>query len=219
MEYGYVRVSSLTQNIDRQMDQMHRLHLSDDAIFVDHYSGKDFQREAYQAMLHILKPGDVVYISAIDRLGRNYEMITEEWRRITRVIKADICVLDMPLLDTRKSRNLVGSLLSDVVLQILSYVAEEDRNHIRQRQAEGIRVAKEQGIHLGRPKFEITPKFHECAERYIHQDMTSTEAAKCLGISRGTFYKYMKEHGYERPKEMLKVIPNARGRKKSEKER
>ena len=152
MEYGYVRVSTTTQNVDRQLDEMFKQGLDEKQIYIDKQSGKDFERPNYQKMKKRLKENDLLIIKSIDRLGRNYEMIIEEWSSITKDIKADIVVLDFPLLDTRTdNKNLVGKFISDIVLQVLSFVAQNERENIRQRQAEGIKIAKEKGIHMGRP--------------------------------------------------------------------
>ena len=148
--YAYVRVSSTDQNVDRQMLAIEQLALPRSHIFIDRASGKDFDRPQYQRMLKRLKPGNTLVVKSIDRLGRNYEEILEQWRLITKEIHADIVVLDMPLLDTRKGRDLIGTLISDIVLQLLSYVAQTERELIRQRQAEGIAAAKAKGVHLGR---------------------------------------------------------------------
>ena len=154
MEYGYVRVSTVSQNIDRQMGEMYKLGLNSKQIYVDKQSGKDFNREKYQKLKRKLKKNDLLIVKSIDRLGRDYKMIIEEWHHITKVIEADILVIDMPLLDTRNDvSNLVGKFINDIVLQILSFVAETERENIRQRQAEGIRLAKERGVHMGRPKY------------------------------------------------------------------
>ena len=151
-EYGYVRVSTTTQNVDRQLDEMFKQGLDEKQIYIDKQSGKDFERPNYQKMKKRLKENDLLIIKSIDRLGRNYEMIIEEWSSITKDIKADIVVLDFPLLDTRTdNKNLVGKFISDIVLQVLSFVAQNERENIRQRQAEGIKIAKEKGIHMGRP--------------------------------------------------------------------
>lgn len=154
MEYGYVRVSTTTQNVDRQLDEMFKQGLDEKQIYIDKQSGKDFERPNYQKMKKRLKENDLLIIKSIDRLGRNYEMIIEEWSSITKDIKADIVVLDFPLLDTRTdNKNLVGKFISDIVLQVLSFVAQNERENIRQRQAEGIKIAKEKGIHMGRPPY------------------------------------------------------------------
>ena len=193
MKYGYVRVSSITQNIDRQMDEMYKNGLSKKDIFIDKQSGKDFDRTNYQKLKKKLKKDDLLIIKSIDRLGRNYEMIINEWTEITKVIEADIYVIDFPLLDTRiEERNLVGKFISDIVLQVLSFVAQNERENIRQRQAEGIRLAKLKGIHMGRPPLTLPNNFNEIASKYINKEITNADAAKFLKISRGTFLKYVK---------------------------
>ncbi|MBQ8748940.1 MAG: recombinase family protein [Clostridia bacterium] len=160
MKFGYVRVSSKEQNIDRQMEEMYKQGLTPKQIFIDKQSGKNFDRTNYQKMKSKLKSGDLLIIKSIDRLGRNYDMIIEEWKEIVNTINADIVVIDMPLLDTRtESKNLVGKFISDIVLQILSFVAENERENIKKRQAEGIKIAKAQGKHLGRPKVVLPKKY------------------------------------------------------------
>jgi DNA invertase Pin-like site-specific DNA recombinase len=191
MNYGYVRVSSITQNIDRQMDEMYRHNLTDKNIYIDKQSGKNFERKAYQKLKKKLKEKDLLIIKSIDRLGRNYKMIIEEWRHITQTIKADILVIDMPLLDTRiEANNLVGTFISDIVLQILSFVAETERENIKLRQAEGIRLAKARGVHMGRPKYRLPVGFNEMVLRYQKKEVTNSEAASLLNMKRGTFLKY-----------------------------
>ena len=181
MKYGYVRVSTTTQNVDRQLDEMFKQGLDEKRIYIDKQSGKDFERPNYQK------------IKSIDRLGRNYEMIIEEWSSITKDIKADIVVLDFPLLDTRTdNKNLVGKFISDIVLQVLSFVAQNERENIRQRQAEGIKIAKEKGIHMGRPPYQITSDFIQVFKSYCNKEITSVGASSLLNISRGTFIKYAK---------------------------
>lgn len=193
MEYGYVRVSTTTQNVDRQLDEMFKQGLDEKQIYIDKQSGKDFERPNYQKMKKRLKENDLLIIKSIDRLGRNYEMIIEEWSSITKDIKADIVVLDFPLLDTRTdNKNLVGKFISDIVLQVLSFVAQNERENIRQRQAEGIKIAKEKGIHMGRPPYQITSDFIQVFKSYCNKEITSVGAASLLNISRGTFIKYAK---------------------------
>ena len=193
MKYGYVRVSTTTQNIDRQMEEMHKFGLSDEFIYIDKQSGKDFDRPNYQIMKSKLKKDDLLIIKSIDRLGRNYEMIIKEWSDITKIIEADICVIDFPLLDTRsENTNLVGKFISDIVLQVLSFVAQNERENIRQRQAEGIRIAKEKGVHMGRPKYKLPNNFTEIVVRYHNKELTHIEAAEILNMTRGTFLKYSK---------------------------
>ena len=193
MKYGYVRVSTQTQNIARQMDEMYKLGLTDDVIFVDRQSGKDFDRTSYKILKSKLKRGDLLIIKSIDRLGRNYDMIINEWQDITKVIDADIFVIDFPLLDTRvEGKNLVGKFISDIVLQVLSFVAQNERENIRQRQAEGIRIAKANGVHMGRPKYKLPDNFEEVVRRFHNKEITNVNAAKMLNMTRGTFLKYSK---------------------------
>lgn len=193
MKYGYVRVSTTTQNIDRQMEEMYKFGLTDEFIYIDKQSGKDFDRPNYQIMKSKLKKDDLLIIKSIDRLGRNYEMIIKEWSDITKIIEADICVIDFPLLDTRsENTNLVGKFISDIVLQVLSFVAQNERENIRQRQAEGIRIAKEKGVHMGRPKYKLPNNFTEIVVRYHNKELTHIEAAEILNMTRGTFLKYSK---------------------------
>ncbi|OQC15913.1 MAG: putative DNA-invertase [Firmicutes bacterium ADurb.Bin080] len=191
MNYGYIRVSTITQNIDRQMDEMKKMNLLTEHIFIDKQSGKDFQRKQYQRLIKNLKKDDLVIIKFIDRLGRDYQMIIQEWHHITKVIEADIFVIDMPLLDTRNDeKNLVGRFISDIVLQILSFVAETERDNIKQRQAEGIKTARKRGVHLGRPKFVLPDNFKEIVEKYKAKEITNINAAKLLNMNQSTFLKY-----------------------------
>jgi len=193
MEYAYVRVSTKTQKIDRQLEEIYNYVESDELIFIDKESGKDFNRYNYKKLIEKLQKGDLVIIKSIDRLGRNYQMILEEWSYITKEIGADILVLDMPLLDTRATQeNLLGRVISDIVLQLLSFVAENERTAIRERQAEGIKIAKEKGIKFGRPKSELSENTKEIVELYRIKKITSIEAAKLIGISRGTFFRLLK---------------------------
>lgn len=193
MIYGYVRVSSITQNIDRQMEEMFKHGLNKKQIYVDKQSGKDFNRENYQKLKRKLKKGDLLIIKSIDRLGRNYDMIINEWANITKIIEADIFVIDFPLLDTRcENKNLMGRFIADLVLQILSFVAQNERENIKLRQAEGIRIAKEKGIHMGRPRYIITSEFIDISNKYINKEITLNDASKSLNISRATFIKYFR---------------------------
>ena len=193
MNYGYVRVSSQTQNIARQMEELKNFELDKKCIFIDKQSGKDFERKNYQRMKRKLKKGDLLIVKSIDRLGRNYDMIINEWAEITKVIEADIYVIDFPLLDTRLDEtNLVGKFISDIVLQVLSFVAQNERENIRQRQAEGIRLAKERGVHMGRPRYILPDNFEEVVNRYHNKEITNTEAINTLKMARGTFFKYAK---------------------------
>ena len=198
MEYAYIRVSTKTQKIDRQYEKIKGLGIDDRFIYVDRESGKDFNRTNYQKLIKKLKKDDLLIVKSIDRLGRNYQMILEEWTRITKTIGADIKVLDMPLLDTRiEGRNLVGKFISDIVLQVLSFVAENERNNIKERQAEGIRNAKEKGIRFGRPKAITPPNTNEILLQFINKEITNVEAAKLIGVSRGTFFRLAKEFKYK----------------------
>lgn len=198
MEYAYIRVSTKTQKIDRQYEKIKGLGIDDRFIYVDRESGKDFNRTNYQKLIKKLKKDDLLIVKSIDRLGRNYQMILEEWTRITKTIGADIKVLDMPLLDTRiEGRNLVGKFISDIVLQVLSFVAENERNNIKERQAESIRIAKEKGIRFGRPKAITPPNTNEILLQFINKEITNVEAAKLIGVSRGTFFRLAKEFKYK----------------------
>ncbi len=193
MKYGYVRVSTQTQNVARQMEEMYKLGLTDDVIHIDKQSGKDFNRENYQLLKSKLKKDDLLIIKSIDRLGRNYDMIINEWQEITKTINADIFVIDFPLLDTRvEGKNLVGKFISDIVLQVLSFVAQNERENIRQRQAEGIKIAKANGIHMGRPKYKLPNNFEEIVKKFHNREITNVNAAKLLNMTRGTFLKYSK---------------------------
>ncbi len=190
MKYGYVRVSTKEQNIDRQLVEMYAQGLNDKTIFIDKQSGKDFERDEYQKLKKKLKSGDLLIIKSIDRLGRNYDMIIYEWRTLVNDMDVDIQVLDMPLLDTRtEGKNLVGKFISDIVLQILSFVAENERENIKKRQAEGIRIAKEKGKHLGRPKLKLPKNFTIIADEYKKKEITLAEALSSLKMNRSTFYK------------------------------
>lgn len=190
MKYGYIRVSSKDQNIDRQLVDMYNLGLVSTNIFIDKQSGKDFDRENYQILKKQLKPGDLLIVKSIDRLGRNYDMIIDEWRDLVNILNVDILVIDMPLLDTRTdNKNLVGKFISDIVLQILSFVAENERENIKKRQAEGIRIAKEKGKHLGRPKYKLPSNFFNIADKYKKKEVSLSNALELLNMSRSTFYK------------------------------
>ena len=193
MKYGYVRVSTKEQNIDRQLVEMYAQGLNDKTIFIDKQSGKDFERDEYQKLKKKLKSGDLLIIKSIDRLGRNYDMIIYEWRTLVNDMDVDIQVLDMPLLDTRtEGKNLVGKFISDIVLQILSFVAENERENIKKRQAEGIRIAKEKGKHLGRPKLKLPKNFQLIANEYKKKEITLAAALSSLKMNRSTFYKNLK---------------------------
>jgi len=195
MNYGYVRVSTLSQNIDRQIEGMLSKGLSIKQIFIDKESGKDFRRKNYLKLRKKIKEKDLLIIKSIDRLGRNYAMIIEEWYYITKIIKADILVIDMPLLDTRIDDNqLFGRFISDIVLQILSFVAENERDQIKLRQAEGIKQAKLKGIHLGRSRYNLSHDFNDIATLYLERKLTSKTCAQILQMNSSTFRKYASIH-------------------------
>lgn len=190
MEYGYIRVSSKEQNIDRQLDAFVKMELNKKNIFIDKQSGKNFERPAYKQLLKKLKKGDLVIIKSIDRLGRNYDEILDQWRIITKVKQVDIFVIDFPLLDTRKKDNdLTGTFIADLVLQILSYVAQTEREFIHQRQAEGIASAKARGVKFGRNKLELPEGFENAKELYLSGKMSVRRAASACNMNPSTFYK------------------------------
>lgn len=193
MTYGYVRVSSKDQNEARQVISMQEAAIEKNRIYVDKQSGKDFDRPAYRKLMKKLRRGDVLFIKSIDRLGRNYTEILDQWRIITREKQADIVVMDMPLLDTRKDHDLTGILITDIVLQLLSYVAETERQFIRQRQAEGIAVAKSQGIHMGRPQISIPPNFEQIVKAWEDKEISKKEALEICRMSETTFYRRRKK--------------------------
>lgn len=198
MIYGYIRVSTTQQNIDRQYEKVKALNVDDKNIYVDKVSGKDFDRTNYQKLIRKIKKGDLLIISSIDRLGRNYQMILEEWALITKKKEADICVLDMPLLDTRKKDgDLTSTLISDIVLQLLSYVAQKEREFIKQRQAEGIAIAKAKGVKFGRPKKPLT-NADMVIQRWQNYEIKPEQAWTELGLSKSSFYKLVKGFGLKR---------------------
>ncbi len=187
MIYGYIRVSSRDQNEDRQLIAMKELFILDKNIFMDKQSGKDFNRPQYKKLLRRLKRDDLLYIKSIDRLGRNYEEIQNQWRILTKEKGIDIVVLDMPLLDTRRGKDLMGTFLSDIVLQVLSFVAENERTNIKQRQAEGIAAAKAKGIRFGRPPKPLPENFHLVYQQWKAGKITGVAAAKACGMPMSTF--------------------------------
>ena len=190
--YGYARVSSSDQNEDRQIMAFRSLKIKDSKIFLDKQSGKDFCRPQYQNLLKRLNKGDVLYILSIDRLGRNYEDIQTQWRILTKEIGVEICVIDMPILDTRCGRDLMGTFIADLVLQILSFVAENERENIRKRQAQGIAAAKSKGVVFGRPNIAIPDNFHEILDQYSHGEITIEQVLSQCSMSRSTFYRKKK---------------------------
>ena len=186
--YGYARVSTQEQNEPRQLAAMREFGVEEQNIIVEKLSGKDFQRPRYQRLVRSLKPGDVLVVKSIDRLGRNYNEILEQWGVITKKRKAAIVVLDMPLLDTRQGRNLTGTLIADIVLQLLSYVAQTERENIRQRQAEGIAAAKAKGVRFGRKRRALPDNFEELRQAWRRGEITLITAAKLCGIPQTTFF-------------------------------
>ena len=191
--YGYVRVSSQEQNEDRQLIAMAEAGVARGNIFIDKQSGKDFERPNYKRLMKKLRPGDTLIIKSIDRLGRNYEEIQNQWRIITKEKKVDIVVIDMPLLDTRRDKNLLGTFISDLVLQLLSFISENERTTIRQRQAEGIAAAKKRGVRFGRPTKEAPPDFDELIAKWQKKEMPLDEILRQYGMSESTFYRRMRE--------------------------
>lgn len=186
--FGYVRVSTKEQNENRQLIALHGAGVLDRNIYTDKQSGKDFERPQYKKMLQKIKKDDLLYIKSIDRLGRNYEEILQQWRALTKDKGIDIVVMDMPLLDTRRGKDLMGTFLSDIVLQVLSFVAENERAVIRQRQAEGIAVAKARGVKFGRPPIPMPENFHEVHRAWREKKITLRQAAALCRMKTGTFY-------------------------------
>lgn len=198
--YGYIRVSTRDQNEDRQRIAMREAGVADDHIYLDKQSGKDFDRPGYRRMLRKLKPDDTLFIKSIDRLGRNYDEILEQWRILTREKRTAVVVLDMPLLDTRQGRDLTGTLIADIVLQLLSYVAQTEREFIRQRQAEGIAAAKERGVRFGRLPLERPPEYESVKAVWKSGRISAREAATELGVSHKTFLKWTRTENAEKSK-------------------
>lgn len=192
--YGYARVSTMEQKEDRQIFALREKGVDDSNIYLDKISGKDFNRKMYRLLTQKLRPGDLLYVKSIDRLGRNYRDIIEQWRFLTMEKQIDIVILDMSLLDTRKGKDLMGTFLSDIVLQVLSFVAENERVNIRQRQREGIAMAKRRGIHLGRPLKKLPSKFVQIYDQWWRRQITGKEAARRCRMPLSTFYRKAKEH-------------------------
>lgn len=192
--YGYVRVSSTDQNEDRQMIALSEVGVPQKNIFMDKMSGKDFERPQYQKLLKKLKPGDLLYVLSIDRLGRNYEEIQKQWRIITKEKNVDICVIDMPLLDTRQGKDLMGTFIADLVLQILSFVAQSERENIKKRQAEGIAAAKAKGVRFGRPEKDIPENFDSLIKQWELKKLPLSEVLKQCNMSEATFYRRLREY-------------------------
>lgn len=198
MVYGYVRVSSREQNEDRQMLALNEREVPEKNIYIDKQSGKDFKRPMYNRMLKKLREDDLIYVKSIDRLGRNYEEILEQWRILTKEKKVDIVVIDMELLDTRRGKDLMGTFLSDIVLQVLSFVAENERKNIRERQKEGIEAAKLRGVQFGRPRRDVPEDFIQICCRWRSGQLLGKEAAKLCDMPLTTFYG--------RAREQIKVL-------------
>lgn len=192
--YGYIRVSTREQNIERQLISLTEAGVDRQNIYVDKQSGKDFQRPAYKKMLRRLKEDDLLVIKSIDRLGRSYQEIVEQWQQLTREKKVDIRILDMPLLDTTKTKDLLGTFISEVVLQILSFVAENERDNIRQRQAEGIAAARARGVRFGRPLIPMPDNFSELYQSWEAQELSIQEFAAICNMSRSTIYGRIAEY-------------------------
>lgn len=197
MTYGYIRVSSTDQNEARQWAALRSRGIQSGRIYVDKQSGKDFQRPEYQRLVARLRSGDLVCVLSIDRLGRNYGEILEQWRILTKEIQADVCVLDMPMLDTRNGKDLMGTFIADLTLQILSFVAQKERENIRQRQAEGIAAAKERGVRFGRPAVPAPENFPRIVSQWEEGRLPFAEVLALTGLSHGTFYRRLREYRQE----------------------
>ena len=193
-EYGYVRVSSLDQNEDRQMIELQKKQIPEKNIYMDKLSGKNFERPAYKRLFKKLKQGDLLYIMSIDRLGRNYVEIQEQWRILTKEKGIDIVVLDMPLLDTRTGKDLMGTFISDLVLQLLSFVAQNERENIRKRQEQGIAAAKARGVRFGRPEIKIPDSFTDIINQWERKEISIKSALELCNMSESTFYRRLREH-------------------------
>lgn len=191
--FGYVRVSTPEQCIDRQTDALKAEGVSEADIFVDRWSGKDFNRPAYQKMLKLMRPGDLLIVLSIDRLGRNYHEILQEWRKLREVIGVDIKILDMPVLNTKQDNDLISDLISDIVLQLLSYVAQTEREFILQRQKEGIAAAKRRGVRFGRPYLPVPVEFEGLRQQWRNNKISAREAGSILHVSHTTFLRWVKE--------------------------
>lgn len=202
--YGYIRVSSADQNEDRQTAALHEKNVAKCNVFADKLSGKDFERPAYRRLIRKLKKGDLLYILSIDRLGRNYEEIQNQWRRITKEIGADICVIDMPLLDTRNGKDLLGTFIADSVLQILSFVAQTERENIRTRQRQGIDAAKVRGTRFGRPEKDLPHEFSELVKKWEQKELPLSEILRTCQISESTFYRRLRKLRVEKEKTVKK---------------
>lgn len=194
MIYGYIRVSSTDQNEDRQRIAIAAKDVPDKNVYMDKQSGKDFDRPQYKKLVRKLKPGDTLYVLSIDRLGRNYKDVQEQWRIITKEKGADVCVIDMPLLDTRTAKDLMGTFIADLVLQILSFVAENERANIKKRQEQGIAAAKARGVRFGRPEKCVPKNFVEIVQKWEQHDLSTRDALRLCDMSRATFYRKIREN-------------------------
>ncbi len=192
--YGYVRVSSVDQKEDRQMIEMRNLKIKRKNIYIDKQSGKDFNRPNYQRLIKTLNKGDLIYVKSIDRLGRNYKEIQEQWRLLTKEMEVDVVVIDMPMLDTRVYKDLMGTFIADLVLQVLSFVAENERVNIRKRQEEGIRAAKLKGVEFGRPAITVPENFGSIVRQWERRYISADDAAKACEMSIATFYRRLREY-------------------------
>ena len=195
--YGYVRVSTINQNEDRQLIVMDEKKVPKCNVYVDKQSGKDFERPQYKKLVKKLKAGDLLYVLSIDRLGRNYEDIQEQWRFLTKEIGIDICVIDMPLLDTRNGKDLMGTFIADLVLQILSFVAQSERESIKKRQAQGIAAAKAKGVRFGRPEKKLPDNFEKIIMTLEKGEISIADAVKICEMSESTFYRKKKVYKFE----------------------
>lgn len=192
--YGYIRVSSTDQNEDRQLIALREKAVPEQHIYMDKQSGKDFERPQYKRLVKKLKPGDLLYVLSIDRLGRDYAEIQNQWRVLTKEVGIDICVIDMPLLDTRQGKDLMGTFIADLVLQILSFVAQSERESIRKRQAEGIAAAKARGVIFGRPSIPPPKDFSQIVEQWEKKELPFEEVLQRSGLREATFYRRLREH-------------------------
>ena len=206
--YGYVRVSSTDQNEDRQLVAMLEKNIPQRNIYIDKQSGKDFERPQYKKLVKKLREGDLLYILSIDRLGRNYEDIQKQWRILTKDIGVDICVIDMPLLDTRNGKDLMGTFIADLVLQILSFVAQSERENIKKRQAQGIAAAKAKGVKFGRPEAPLPENFNRIIKEWDKGKITTADALKLCNMSTSTFYRRRREYNIiNKVKSRSKCVP------------
>ena len=192
--YGYIRVSSTDQNEDRQLIALHEVGVTDKNIYMDKLSGKDFNRPQYKKLVKKMKLGDLLYILSIDRLGRNYEEIQNQWRILTKEIGIDICVIDMPLLDTRTCKDLMGTFIADLVLQILSFVAQSERENIRKRQEQGIAAAKAKGVHMGRPVKDVPDNFGQLVKLWEKKKIPLEQILRECQMAEATFYRRLREY-------------------------